>query len=1070
MWRAHDADLGRAVALKTFTVARPDRLRSLKREFRTCRRIVHPNLVGLHELFSEGARAAFSMELVDGQDLAKALRRAPTSPGIAQLTTQWPDKVLGSTTGTITISTSIGPRVRRSTAQPVAIDPTRSEEVRRAFLELCAGVGALHAAGIVHQDLKPSNVLMSRTGRVVVLDFGLASLAGGARRAIAGTPGYLAPERAAGEAPTPACDLFAIGAMLYFVLTGVEPSSGSLQERLWTLRGRWYPAPTDVAPGVPADLSALAMDLLAPTPAQRPTLAQVRERLAPEGGQTDVPRLSDAWLGRQDELATLHSQWERTRRSDRAEGTLVLGESGAGKSALVRRFATHTLRPAGAVVLRGRCSPVEHVPFQGLDAIVDDLAEVLAQDALAWQDAIWLTDDPDLRRVFPALSGMVHAEQADGGEVRLRAVRRLGRVLASVGRRRDLVLVLDDVQWMESDTAWALQHILDTPRLRGTVLLMGRPSAAQLLGAGGALFGRPFARLDLRGLPRATMTNRLRTMLGSERAATVTSLLGPGERLPPLLLPLAEQASRLASAGAPGTWGDLLDRWLQGLHPDARALLELACLSPVPIPAHAVQHLGGDHPNLDATAHRLVDQRLLRLDFHDGEAALRPFHDRIREGVAIRVTLPEAHHRRLASWHAERGDHEAALEAHHRDRLGDDVGARDAYIRGGLHALGKSAFGWAVELFEAADSRGAPSGLIGEAWGEAQAGAGAHAEAVQTWLRAARDTRGALSRRLRTLAAGMAIGRGDLPIGVRTLERLMQEVGLSLPPGAYPQWRGAPAGADEPVIADPAGQLDALWVVASALGMFDPLGALPVLKAHGEAADTAGDQVHRARNAAYSMLHARATGQPHEMVDALEAKITACSGPTPPNELVAYAHANRGYGLQLACHFTDAQAELHASIERYGEGGARHWGQRFARTAWVCGLVYRAPIPELEREVEALVAEAEERGDLRSLITTELVAGIHIDLMGRDDPTAARGRVESALARWPTALPPEFLYRRLQADVLIGLYEGDPEPALRVQRERPPLVQAYCRFRLARWQWDRAFGVAWGRVGASVIG
>jgi serine/threonine protein kinase len=174
------------VELKTLPVNDGPALHRFKREFRSVAELNHPNLVGLHELASDGTQWFFTMDLVDGSDFISYVR--PNNQ---------PDEK----------------RLRAATAQ------------------LVQAVIALHSNHIIHRDLKPSNVMVTQQGRVIVLDFGLVleldQVTGAKSLAhVAGTPAYMAPEQAASEKITGASDWYAVGVMLYESLTGKLPFTG----------------------------------------------------------------------------------------------------------------------------------------------------------------------------------------------------------------------------------------------------------------------------------------------------------------------------------------------------------------------------------------------------------------------------------------------------------------------------------------------------------------------------------------------------------------------------------------------------------------------------------------------------------------------------------------------------------------------------------------------------------------------------------------------------------------------------------------------------------------------------
>ena len=182
VYRAWDQGIDREVALKLLTARGPsDHTPSaaIIEEGRALARVRHPNVVTLYGAAEIDNRVGLWMELIQGQTLDQHVKRG-----------------------------------RRWNAR----------EAAALGVELCAAVSAVHAAGLLHRDIKASNVMMADDGRVVLMDFGTGRiLADAPAVAPAGTPIYLAPEVFAGGDPSPASDIYSIGVVLFYVLSGSYP-------------------------------------------------------------------------------------------------------------------------------------------------------------------------------------------------------------------------------------------------------------------------------------------------------------------------------------------------------------------------------------------------------------------------------------------------------------------------------------------------------------------------------------------------------------------------------------------------------------------------------------------------------------------------------------------------------------------------------------------------------------------------------------------------------------------------------------------------------------------------------
>src|SRR5258708_1533388 len=254
VYEAIDVERGERIALKTILHHDAETVARVKHEFRALQDIHHRNLVTLRELVAETNDVFFTMELVDGVDLVTWVRgRGRPVPPSASPTLLEPSRGRDATdtqpdidTHGVPSASGAQPLVQR---EPGAFDEAR---LRDAFGQMALGLSALHGAGKVHRDVKPSNVRVTGEGRVVLLDFGLVFDVDGASSSdgnVVGTPSYMAPEQAFSEPIGPEADWYAAGVVLSECLTGRRPFEG------------------DARPG---PLATPSQDPLPPTPPPHP--------------------------------------------------------------------------------------------------------------------------------------------------------------------------------------------------------------------------------------------------------------------------------------------------------------------------------------------------------------------------------------------------------------------------------------------------------------------------------------------------------------------------------------------------------------------------------------------------------------------------------------------------------------------------------------------------------------------------------------------------------------------------------------------------------------------------------
>jgi eukaryotic-like serine/threonine-protein kinase len=258
VWRALDTVLDRPVAVKLLRAAYGGHAETLARfraEARHAASLSHPGIAQVYDYgeTGNGQPPYLVMELVDGPALTGLLARGPLDAA--------------------------------TTADVIA--------------QAAEALDAAHSAGLVHRDIKPGNLLVGPGGQVKITDFGIAHAAGSApltrTGTLIGTPAYLAPERLAGAAATPASDLYSLGILAWECLAGVPPFSGL--EIDVALAHRERPLPP-LPPAVPAELAAFINELAAKDPAARPATAgraawrarRIRDALGPSA-------LAGSWSG-----------------------------------------------------------------------------------------------------------------------------------------------------------------------------------------------------------------------------------------------------------------------------------------------------------------------------------------------------------------------------------------------------------------------------------------------------------------------------------------------------------------------------------------------------------------------------------------------------------------------------------------------------------------------------------------------------------------------------------------------------------------------------------------------------
>ena len=259
---ALDRERGRRIALKKLRPMEDADLARVVDSAAALTRIDHPHLVRVYGVFCAHGEWFVAMELVDGVDLRSYVR--PRERVAQAPTVRLPPRRAGRW---------------RSEISP-ALELAR---LRRAMLQVARGLRALHEAGWLHCDVKSSNVLVTPDERAALCDYDLLTRTGAQsihEPRVMGTPAYMSPEQGAGSTLSPASDWYGFGVVLYELLTGVHPFRGREDEMMLEKQYSEPMPPSSLLDGVPRDLDGLCAELLRVRPAERPSGAEVLERLA----------------------------------------------------------------------------------------------------------------------------------------------------------------------------------------------------------------------------------------------------------------------------------------------------------------------------------------------------------------------------------------------------------------------------------------------------------------------------------------------------------------------------------------------------------------------------------------------------------------------------------------------------------------------------------------------------------------------------------------------------------------------------------------------------------------------
>ncbi len=1083
VYEALDTERDVRVALKTLRTPDESSLLRFKSEFRSLADIGHKNLITLLDLVSDHGTWFFTMELVLGADFLSWTRPGVVSDSISDASGETVRRNLADTVAAAGDATGsvLGSEARGR------LDETR---LRNSLLQLALGLSALHAAGKVHRDLKPTNVIVTPAGRVVIVDFGLAtdSVSKGSPtlpqtgEAIVGTVAYMAPEQAAGVRVGPEADWYAAGVMLYEALTGVLPYQGSAFEVLSNKQRDPPTPPHRVDVTAPDDLSALCMQLLSIEPTARPSAADVLSKL---GGVTNRISFAPAaanFVGRERELVALGRAYEDVRRGTGVT-VYVHGESGVGKTALVRHFLTQlAARETDTLILPGRCYERESVPFKAIDGVIDALARQMMRMPKGEASAIMPLRAAALGHAFPVLKRFVPANAAppassEPSQLRAQVLAALRETFQRLGARTCVALLIDDLQWADADSLLLLREIMRPPEapallLIATVRTAAMPSAnampASRLNVGSSIMPGDVRVIAVDRLPaddaRALAELLFRRASGATGELTLARAVTIAEEAAghPLFIDELVRHSLGDSTATPATSHLKLEEALWAriltLDPLARALVEVACYAGTPLDHAVAAEAAGitDQAEYDRVVAALRGAHLLRTTQARGEPAIEPYHDRVRQALLEHTRVDATHdaaavHARIVSALTRGKSTDYELLAQQTKASGDLEGAAQHAERAAEHSASVLAFERAARLFREAIDLGGRTGddavRLHARVGDMLVAAGCGAEAAVAYEQAAAFASEDRALDLRMQAGTQLLVSGRIDAGLELIGKQLPT--LDLPPPttvsraslllerARLLVRGysfTPRLVENIPVRD-LRRVDACYSLSMGLGFVDPRRAMAFQSRGMRLALDAGDPVRVARALILEIgFTATAGHSSRPKWTAIVAQARKVLDVLKDPYASALVLAVEGVAETLC-------GEWAAGLERC-DAAAEVLRARPTASAWeldtstiyaLRALAMMGRARELGKRVAEHRQDAETRGDTY-LATNVRLGAMVLAWLAADDPIGAQDAVDDAMQRWSTTGRLQRL-QELLARADTDLYLGEGKAAnLRVER------------------------------------
>ena len=999
VYEAVDVQTGLSVALKRLRRKDPTSIAMLKNEHRSLSGIAHPNLVRIDALFFADDELWLAMEHIEGRDLGTRLD-------------------------------AIGAMPREA----------RFAFAREVLVGVAHGLAHLHARAKVHRDVKPSNVIVTPDGRVVLLDFGLVAdrerphVAAGTRR-------YMAPELESEAPATSAADLYAAGVLLSDLLPPEREDDAS-------------------------ELRSIGRMLLAQSPAERPTAAALITRL---GGRPEPSPHSEGarFFGRGELMARLEDSLARASEGH-AEVVLVAGGAGTGKTAYLDAIADHVSGHARAPwLLRGRCHAHETVPYATLDAVIDSLAFALAALPAGARDALWPSDHASLVALFPVLGRGLRAALGrevpatiDALDERRRAFAAFRALFTNLTRDRAAVVLIDDIHFGDVDGLELLLHLVGGANPPSIVLVASirevasEPSTAFVRRARDALAALPITRVETLGRLAPPEARALVRALAPEASdAHMDAIVHAAEGIP---LYLTELGVAAASSGAGDEVHDLetliRDRFL-ALDEASKRVLSFTVIAARPTLRSVLLAAAFDAPSRAPAASAIaileVNRLLLRETDPRGEA-VRAYHAAV-ENVVLAHTDAGARaaiHVRLVDALEALGIGEPEELFHHTDLAGDTRRAAEHAERAARRAEDALAFDRATTWLHYALAHGefAPTtrATLGARLARALRAAGRPHDAARAYLAAAAYAGRVHALELRRRAMEQLFLAGYPDEATEVLEGLVTATKMPFPTTRIGvalsivaarvrlrvRGRGFTPRDEASLDAETRLRIDTCWAATMGMMLQNPLRTADLHTRHLLLALDAGEPRRVARAFALEAHIAVVRGASERSSASLLADARALAIETGDPYTIGITHLAEGTIGASTGQFGRALGAFELALAHFNAPGVEARVECDLANVWLATMLFRSGEAVLFRAlIETLRADARARGNAQGRRDADLFGGVLVALLD-DDPDRAERAARDGLIEAERLGSAMGRFRALQLATWVELYRDAPVRAL----------------------------------------